>query len=109
MGIYIKNMKMPKNCRECFACKAELSPEKKVIYVCCFAKTDCPLVPVPEHGRLVDARYIDSENDRFFDMSQASEEFDEHASAYAYSLIANILANAPTIIPAEGMNDGSLY
>ena len=101
MSVLIKGMEMPTNCKECFACKAELSQEKKVIYVCCFAKTDCPLVPIPSHGRLIDARYINSENDRIFDMSQASEEFDEHASAYAYSLIANILANTPTIIPAE--------
>ena len=54
MSILIKGLEMPKNCKECFACKAELSPEKKVIYVCCFAQTDCPLVPVPKHGRVIE-------------------------------------------------------
>ena len=58
-------------------------------------------VPVPPHGRLIDVRRIESENNWFFDMSRASEEFDEHASTYAYSLIANIVANAPTVIPEE--------
>ena len=104
MGIYIKNMKMPTSCATC-----ELFGEYgcPLIGTVTYALTrgkrhkDCPLISVPEHGRLVDTRYIDSENDRFFDMSRASEEFDEHASAYAYSLIANILANAPTVIPAS--------
>ena len=115
MGVYIKGMEMPKSCAEC---KAEGHYENsygdEYGFFCPFGYKaytretrelkrldDCPLVPVPPHGRLIDAKYIDSENDRFFDMSQVSEEFDEHASAYAYSLIANILANAPTIISAE--------
>ena len=58
MSILIKGLEMPKNCKECFACKAELSPEKKVIYVCCFAQTDCPLVSVPPHGGLIDANKL---------------------------------------------------
>ena len=94
MGIYIKDMKMPikKNGTVIIVYpdgRAFTSDEK------------LQAVELPPHGRLIDARHIDSENDRFFEMSQASEEFDEHASAYAYSLIANILANTPTIIPAE--------
>lgn len=109
MSIYIKNMKMPTNCRachfknhdgmwiRCIFTGQNIEPETKRET----KASSCPLIKVPQHGRLVDARYIDSENDRFFDMSRASEEFDEHASAYAYSLIANILANAPTIIPED--------
>jgi len=56
--ILIKGIKMPKNCKECFACKAELSQEKKVIYVCCFAQTDCPLIPVPPHGDLISREWL---------------------------------------------------
>jgi len=89
MGIYI-DIEMPKNCRECFACKAELSPEKKVIYVCCFAKTDCPLVPVPEHGDLIDAQ----EQMRLM-QSCEYDTYDDYIRAF------NMLDNAPTVIPAS--------
>ena len=71
--ILIKGMEMPLNCGECFACKAELSQEKKVIYVCCFTRKEyvsdenrveanCPLVPVPPHGRLIDADALVRDN-----------------------------------------------
>lgn len=111
--ILIKGMEMPSKCIECRLMRR--CGKDDLDYVCMPASVYvedltnaykprpeyCPLVPIPSHGRLIDASYINSENDRFFDMSQASGEFDEHASAYAYSLIANILALAPTVIPAE--------
>lgn len=40
MGVYISGMEMPENCGECFARKAELSQEKKVIYICCFVRKE---------------------------------------------------------------------
>ena len=69
MSVIVRGMEMPKSCGECFACKAELSQEKKVIYVCCFTReeyvsgenrveTDCPLIHVPPHGRLIDEKDI---------------------------------------------------
>lgn len=107
MSIYIEGMDMPTD-GSCIQIvidddgKVYPSIEKCIWKMGSIAKA----VPVSPHGRCVDAKYIDSENDRFFDMSRASEEFDEHASAYAYSLIANILANAPTIIPEEQIYKG---
>jgi len=97
MSILIKGMEMPQETPVLFC----VHPDGKVFADIEGGWKEYKAVLVPPHGRLIDARHIDSENDRFFDMSQASEEFDEHASAYAYSLIANILANTPTIIPAE--------
>lgn len=65
-GIYIKGMEMPKNCDECwtkfhgfgwvehdeewgtFYCKAGKG-------FCSDPRTKCPIVPVPDHGRLIDA------------------------------------------------------
>jgi hypothetical protein len=85
MNILIKDMEMPKNCKECFACKAELSQEKKVIYVCCFAQTDCPLVPVPPHGRCIDADALMS----------GVDDGDDVIFVWA-------ITDAPTIIEAEG-------
>ena len=58
MSILIKGIEIPKNCKECFACKAELSQEKKVIYVCCFTQIGCPLISVPSHGDLIDANKL---------------------------------------------------
>lgn len=89
MGIYIKGMKMPKNCRECFACKAELSQEKKVIYVCCFAMADCPLVSIPPHGDLIDRNALMKGEGRYI-ISFGKEGID----------VAEI-NRAPTIIEAE--------
>lgn len=102
MSIYIKNLEMPTN----GSCIQIVIDDDGKVYPSvekCIWKMDsiAKAFSVPPHGRCVDAKYIDSENDRFFDMAHANEEFDEHASAYAYSLIANILANAPTIIPEE--------
>jgi hypothetical protein len=90
MSIFIKGVEMPKNCRECFACKAELSQEKKVIYVCCFAMADCPLISVPEHGDLIDAQ----EQMRLM-QSCEYDTYDDYIRAF------NMLDNAPTIIPAS--------
>ena len=42
MGIYLPNMEMPKNCLEC------------PLVVCLSVESDCPLVPVPSHGDLID-------------------------------------------------------
>lgn len=44
MGVYIKGMEMPKNCLEC------------PLVVCLNVKSDCPLVPVPPHGDLIDRK-----------------------------------------------------
>ena len=109
MSIYIKGMKMPKpkltDMITVYDAYVLVSPSGYATIVVDnedgLDSTEYLLIPISEHGRLVDTKYINSENDRFFDISRASEEFDEHASAYAYSLIANILANAPTIIPAS--------
>lgn len=57
MSVYITGMEVPTSCQNCFAsddesrfCKAA----KKYIPMLGKPKF-CPLVPVPEHGRLIDA------------------------------------------------------
>ena len=61
MGVYIKNMEMPTNCGECLL--AKLSPTGESL-TCNYMLSrvswkerpfDCPLVPIPKHGRLIDA------------------------------------------------------
>jgi hypothetical protein len=100
MSILIKGLEMPKNCGECFACKAELSQEKKVIYVCCFTREEyvsdenrvehCPLVLVPPHGRLIDA-------DEFLKRAIGTKCF---RVDYAL-MLEELVGESTTIIPAE--------
>ena len=51
MSIYIKGMGMPKSCSDCkiFCGLPYQLRDKKG------RRPDCPLVPVPPHGRLIDA------------------------------------------------------
>lgn len=106
MDILIKGMEMPKNCGECFACKAELSPEKKIIYVCCFTREeygfngnrmdDCPLVPVPKHGRVI-------EESKVLDIVSAWCPDDDGSVGKDGDLreMLDEIEALPTIIPAE--------
>ena len=91
-GIYIPNMQMPTNCCQCPVnmelCKRgykyllehpELYDER--------AK-DCPLIPVPDHGRLIDA-----------DALITAWHYDDHDVCV---VDFEDIANAPTIIPSNG-------
>jgi hypothetical protein len=94
MGVYIKNMEMPKNCHECRLYEGDIyycSAADKMIDIsdssaekCQF----CPLFPVPPHGRLIDADEL-----RYWSDDSAMIAFD-------YVTRSQINA-APTIIPAE--------
>lgn len=65
MGVYIKGMKMPKNCCECeirsYDANAgeEYCPFSQIVCLSIGRQDNCPLVGVPEpHGRLIDADEI---------------------------------------------------
>lgn len=91
MSILIKGIEMPKKCGCCFAAFPD-----GVGYSCCLIKSyptidnqngrrfDCPLTPVPPHGRLIDGDYAEK----------------DLAHDYAYAA-AQMVKNYPTIIPAE--------
>ena len=90
MGVYIKGMEMPKNCGECLL--AKLSPTGESL-ICNYMLSrvswkerpfDCPLIPVPEHGRLIDADALIRGN--------GIKEIPEYYE---------VVCNAPTIIEAE--------
>ena len=90
MSTLIKGMKMPKMCLNCRF--LELSPEhgdfciltKQVHFRFKNRPKDCPLIEIPPHGRLIDA-----------DALVMDKGIDTYNAVFA-------VANAPTIIPAEG-------
>lgn len=61
---------------------------------------DCPLVPVPPHGRLIDADALEHDIRK-----NAEDAWNKEASpinwADAFYELADMVADAPTIIPAE--------
>lgn len=61
MGVYIKGMKMPTSC---YDCNCFIRDSDGSDYCCLLMQDiednhkrddDCPLIPVPPHGRLIDA------------------------------------------------------
>lgn len=59
MSVYIKGLEMPKNCRECpleqpydgYNCYIN---EKSYSWGLSSRPSDCPLIPVPDHGDLIE-------------------------------------------------------
>ena len=89
-GVYIKGMKMPKNCRTC-----KLIDYDRGCYRCIVTTAPCdpnyknenyPLVYIPPHGRCIDADALCK---------------DGCGNCYGCPYDVCIIANAPTIIPAE--------
>lgn len=97
-GIYIPVMEMPENCREClfedqydgYCCRIN---EKSYNWGLTERPSDCPLIPVPDHARLV-------EEDTAYD--KIAEEAGEEAGNYVdMDVVGKGLENTPTIIPAD--------
>lgn len=121
MGVYIRGMEMPKSCGECkaFVCYRQWAGDVGDCF-CGITKNDakakkknadCPLVPVPPHGRLrrrivyrgevynalesarinaLDGILTDRYKDGFHDGLKK-----------ALEILANEVKDAPTIIPAS--------
>ena len=96
MSILIRGMEMPKNCYGCcfFHQVDYWNRDNEADILSCCKRTgektfddfikylpNCPLVPVPPHGRLIDA--------------------DELANSITGAIYHSDLRDAPTIIPAE--------
>ena len=95
MSIYIKGMEMPPNCflchlsylrgerLFCYLTKEEVVRAKKAV--------DCPLISVPEHGRLIDGDVAE--------VISYTDESGDFADGVLYA--ADWIAAQPTIIPAD--------
>ena len=90
MSVYIKGFPLPNNCG---ACPLRLAWCRERIYMVARPER-CPLVPVPEHGRLGD---LDALHKLFLDKGKEYK----GVGGAMLGAAAWCIANAPTIIPAE--------
>ena len=101
MSILIKGMEMPKTCYDCHLCEQTdyyASPYCRVSddddmmsinEIRAKRRDNCPLIPVPDHGRLIDADAL-------------LEDIRKHSASYFADDFAHEWVDvAPTIIPAD--------
>ena len=93
MSILIKNMEMPKSCNACMFDVYGLCLINKHIEVKDELTHSWPLVPVPPHGRLIDADALPTNDKPIGKLMMFGGE-------YVYTQTA--INNAPTVIPADG-------
>ena len=90
MSVYIRGMEMPTGCRKCelmyFDGETDVCPFAGEVFPSDVERSDhCPLIPIPEHGRLIDA-----------------DALIEHLGDVEYKgAVKRVLIQAPTIIPAD--------
>lgn len=91
-GIYISGMEMPKTWRDCMFSNgaAQCKLDKMELCGLCYRQR-CPLIPVPDHGRLVDADELREDW-----LEKGKNGYVYGTNSFLYSL-----DNAPTIIPAS--------
>ena len=113
MSVYIKGMEMPKSCGQClsigwhyvFECRLDDVEEGERL-------PDCPLTPVPPHGRLIDADALgirDAEKQAYEAYLREKGEFfiEEPLLEYMRGRLEGLtdacgrVRFAPTIIPAD--------
>ena len=99
MGVYIKGMKMPKNCEEC------ILDHKFFKWLGCYKHVSgdtiadgkrspaCPLIELPTHGRLIDADAFEKQNAYFWNRDFINPKYSD--------TLADLVNDAPTIIEAE--------
>ncbi len=100
MGVYIRGMEMPTSCDSCMFSRRSIHN----IDWCVLTEKDlpcnCPLVPVPPHGDLIDR---DELRGTLSAESYAISNSGFGEPIYGMSLygILKVASDAPTIIPAE--------
>ena len=103
MSVYIKGMEMPQNCmvcplHHCYVPPTTLASNEtivKAVAICMVTMREinaenCPLVPIPEHGRLIDA-----------DALLANKGVGTQIAGFGKMYHETCIEYAPTIIPAD--------
>ena len=107
MSVLVRGMEMPTSCTRCifsgwsnlYQFRCVLQKDEPVLYDCRHDKSiavvmdgradKCPLVPIPPHGRLIDADALPWEKQGLL------------AADEDWAIPCSVIENAPTIIPAE--------
>lgn len=114
MSVYIKGMKMPTNCCACpcsYDNQCAVTHEYPTFEEWYESKPDwCPLIPVPDHGRLIDANAF---SEKILEIVERQKYDDFYAQSFSVGAILREVvnelkgvglagfSNAPTIIPAD--------
>lgn len=114
MGVYIPGMEMPTSCMLCPFCVEEADPANGEMCMvtwtlmppCTRERLDnCPLVPVPKHGDLIDRQAFRYEMDKHYPFDNATQR--RHGiEDVLKSAVLRMLFDAPTIIPADKEVEG---
>lgn len=108
MSVVIKDFKMPSSCRNCLFSVCEVTSFSVTRYCKALGKllcaddnlwnkrhVNCPLVPVPPHGRLIDADALNALIDQSYPMT---DRYDVHNG---YAICQELIKLLPTIIEPE--------
>ena len=109
MGVYIPGMEMPKSCEKCPFCIVNRHDRgddslcrlinKEVFTFMRSLPQDCPLVPVPPHGRLIDKDALLEDIDSNMIVTPSKD--GSLVEVYGAEKILAHIAYAPTVIEAE--------
>lgn len=109
MSVYIKGMEMPKMCGICMCYNADddgaycfLSSD--INGVSFYAKPrDCPLIPVPDHGRLIDADELITKDNKDYEaaLDATTTVATKSMIMWIHEQMQSVISEAPTIIPAD--------
>ena len=109
MGVYIKGMRMPRECKKCEYCSIGLTDIfclqlKKVVVFDGRRLDDCPLVEVKEpHGRLIDAdKLVRTLNEMSVEMRKDAVGDEEVNRATGIAMASKRTLGELTVIEAEG-------
>lgn len=90
MGVYIKGMEMPTSCRACLYSRTDIRNVDWCVLTEKDLPCDCPLVPVPPHGDLIDRDEIPYKKIMLDDDDE-----------FYYGVTQPYIDRMPVIIPAE--------
>ena len=108
MSVLIKGMEMPKSCYKCPLRRRDgmdivcpVAHERfsvADVNILGYRLDNCPLVPVPPHGRLIEDVAVREQIDEWLD--SVGDVVVGHGLSY-YGELLGCIEDAPTIIPAE--------
>ena len=100
-GIYIPGVEMPTSCAKCIVFGEYGCPFLGAVgYALTEGRRadDCPLISIPDHGRLIDADALDTE---LLKQVKGDDAFSAYVVKYVGQAFVRVVRDAPTVIPAE--------